>query len=90
MAGKEWVDLEDFVTAFLVALTLHEKLVAAEVIRDHYRQALGIREEALRMSARIAAGPRFKLYTVHELAELIDEAPEAGASAPVPGAGTGG
>jgi hypothetical protein len=81
MAGKEWVDLEDFVTAFLVALTLHEKLVPAEVIRDHYRQALVIREEARRLSSR-TAGQRFKLYTIDELAELIEEAPEEGASAP--------
>jgi hypothetical protein len=63
MGGKEWVDLEDFVTAFLVACALHEKPVPAEVIRDHYRQALVIREEALRMSARIAV--RIPIHAGH-------------------------
>jgi hypothetical protein len=89
MAGKEWVDLEDYATAFLVACALHARPVPSEIIREHYRQALAIREAGRRLSSR-TAGQRFKLYTIHELAEPIEEAPEAGASAPVPGGGAGG
>jgi hypothetical protein len=76
MSEKTGVDIEDYATAFLVACALHEKPVPSEIVRDHYRRALVIRAEALRLSSRIAAGPRFKFYTLDELEELIADAPE--------------
>jgi hypothetical protein len=86
MGEKNWVDVDDFTTAFFIACAMHGKrLTAAEremLLKHHvkakYEERLRPYYEKARIALGIQTGPgaMFQIVSVRQLSEICDKAVE--------------